>query len=294
MDKDRKMILKLTISGIILCIILFFIYNKVSHVRENIYGKVKRIVIQDVLKINVENESEKWAESVPVLMYHHLLKDEENPFKDNCVILPVKTFKKHMDLLYENGYYTVGLDELESFVKGELKLPKRSVLITFDDGYKSNYEYAYPILKEYGFRAAIFLISGWNTDEIVSFDADELQHLSWNEIENSRDVFEYASHTHDLHKLDENEQGYLVTRPPDEVRQDLKTSMQLLDTVYFAYPYGHYNEETLEILKELGYRMAFTIEPGRVKPGDSLLELNRYTIFSYTSLRDFKKMVDLR
>lgn len=294
MEKGGKVALGLVIGGFILCIILFFIYNKVSYVRGNVYEKVKRIVIQDVLKINIENESEKWAKDVPVLMYHHLLKDEENPFKDNCAILPVETFKKHMDFLYKNGYNTIGLGELEGFVKGEIKLPKRSVLITFDDGYKSNYEYAYPILKEYGFRAAIFLISGWNTDEIVSFDADELQYLSWNEIENSRDVFEYASHTHNLHKLDENEQGYLVTRPPDEVKHDLKTSMQLLDTVYFAYPYGHYNEETLEMLKELGYRMAFTIEPGRVKPGDSLLELNRYTIFPYTSLRDFKKVVDLR
>ena len=293
MSKGKRTILKLTISCIILCVVLLFVYNAVSSEKGFVYERIKKVVIQNILKINVENESERWAKSIPVLMYHHLLKDEENPFKDNGAILSVETFKKHMDLLYKNGYYTVRLDELEGFVKGELKLPKRSVVITFDDGYKSNYEYAYPILKKYGFQAAVFVISGWNTDEVVSFNANEIQYLSWNEIENSRDVFQYASHTHDLHRLSENEQGYLITRPLEEIKDDLETSMQLLDTVYFAYPYGHYNKETLKILEDLGYRMAFTIEPGKVRPGDSLLELNRYPIFSYTSLGDFKKMVGL-
>ncbi len=269
MKRNRKIILKLIIIGLVLCIALFFICRKYLL------------------------ESGKWAKGIPVLMYHHLLEEEENPYEDNSAILSVEIFREHMDLLYKNGYYTVGLDELEKFVRGEIDLPKRSVLITFDDGYKSNYEYAYPILKEYGFKATIFLISGWNTDEVVSFDANELQYLSWTEIENSRDVFEYASHTHDLHRLDGNEQGYLITEPLDEIKHDLETSMRILDTAYLAYPYGHYNEETLEVLNELGYRMAFTVKAGRVKPGDPPLELNRYSIFSYTSLRDFKRMVGL-
>ncbi len=269
MKRDRKIVLKLIIIGLVLCTALFFICKKYL------------------------SGSGKWAKDIPVLMYHHLLEGEENPYEDNSAVLPVEIFRKHMALLHKKGYYTVGLDELEKFVRGEINLPKRSVLITFDDGYKSNCEYAYPILKKYGFKAAIFLISGWNTDEVVSFDANELQYLSWTEIENSRDVFEYASHTHDLHKLDENGQGYLITEPLDEIRQDLETSMRILDTAYLAYPYGHYNEETLKVLEELGYRMAFTVKAGRVKPGDPLLELNRYPIFPYTSLRDFKRMIGL-
>lgn len=269
MKKSRGTVFKLIAIVFVLCVALFFICR------------------------NFWLESQKWAKDVPVLMYHHLLKDGENPFEDNGAVLSIEKFQEHMDILYKNGYHTVGLDELERFVKGEIDLPKRSVLITFDDGYKSNYEYAYPILKKYGFKAAIFLISGWNTDEIASFDANELQYLSWAEIENSRDVFEYASHTHDLHSLSENNQGYLITEPADVIRQDLETSMEILDTVYLAYPYGHYNEETLKMLEGLGYRMAFTIEAGRVKPGDPLLELNRYSVFPYTSLRDFKHMVGL-
>ncbi len=269
MRKNKKTVLGLVSAGLILCITLFFIYNRFL------------------------SETGKWAENVPVLMYHHLLRDEENTFGDNGAILSVETFEEHMDILHKNGYNTVSLDQLEKFIKGEIKLPKRSVVITFDDGYKSNYKYAYPILKKYGFNGVIFLISGWSTDDTVPFDANEIQHLSWGEIESSRDVFEYASHTHDLHKLGENEQGYLVTGPLDEIKSDLETSMQVLDTVYFAYPYGHYNEETLEILKDLGYRMAFTIEPGSVSPGDSLLELNRYPIFPYTSLKEFKDIIGL-
>lgn len=291
MRKNRKTTLGLIIGGIILCIGLLFTCSGISPIKRYIHEKADEIAIGNILSIG--NDSKKLAKDIPVLMYHHLLRDEENPFKDNGSVLPVETFQEQMGLLYEKGYHTIGLKELEGFVRGEIELPKRSVLITFDDGYKSNYEYAYPILKQYDFKAVIFLISDWNTDEIVSFNAGELQYLSWSEIENSRDVFEYASHTHDLHKLDENGQGHLVTRPLDEIRYDLKTSMEILDTACLAYPYGHYNEETLKILEELGYRMAFTIEPGRVKPGDSLLELKRYPIFPYTSLRNFKRIVGL-
>ena len=293
MRKNANTVLKLIISGLILCAILFFIYNKIPSARRYIRGKAGKMAVQNVFNTKNKGKSGEWAKDIPVLMYHHLLKDDENPYKDNGAVLSVETFREHMSFLYKNGYYTVGLNELEMFVRGEINLPGRSVLITFDDGYKSNYEYAYPILKEYGFKAAIFLISSWNTDEIVSFDAGDLQYLSWNEIEGSRDVFEYASHTHDLHRLDENGQGYLVTRPLDEIRQDLETSMKTLDTAYLAYPYGHYNKQTLKILKKLGYRMAFTVKPGRVRPGNSLLELSRYAIFPGISQEDFKRMIGL-
>ncbi|MDI9476324.1 MAG: polysaccharide deacetylase family protein [Natronincolaceae bacterium] len=293
MRKNANTILKLIVSGFILCIVLSFVYNKIPSAKRYIGEKMGKAVMKNVFNIKNKDKSGKWAKDIPVLMYHHLLRDDENPYKDNGAVLPVETFQEHMGLLHKNGYYTIGLNELERFVKGEINLPERSVLITFDDGYKSNYEYAYPILKGYGFKAAIFLISSWNTDEVVSFDAGDLQYLSWNEIENSKDVFEYASHTHDLHKLDENGQGYLVTRPLDEIEQDLETSMKILDTAYLAYPYGHYNKQTLKILKKLGYRMAFTVKPGRVRPGNSLLELNRYAIFPGISREDFERMIGL-
>lgn len=269
MNQRKKLILKFLIAGSLLGIVSFFAYSNLSFK----YGK--------------------HARDIPVLMYHHLLKDEENFYGDNGAVLSVETFQEHMELLHENGYKTIGLKDLELFVKGEINLPKRSVLITFDDGYKSNYEYAYPILKEYGFNAAIFLISAWNTDEVVSFDPDELQYLSWNEIEKSKDVLEYASHTHDFHRLDDNEEGYLITKSPEDIQHDLTTSMEAIGTVYFAYPYGHYNMETLAILKKLGYKMAFTVKPGRVKPGDSLLELPRYPVFPTTTIEDFKNMIGL-
>ena len=293
MRKNANTVLKLVISGFILCVVLFFVYSKILSAEEYSSEKMGKVALQSVFNIKNKGKPEEWARDIPVLMYHHLLRDDENPYKDNGAVLSVETFREHMSCLYENGYYTIGLNELEKFVRGEINLPKRSVLITFDDGYKSNYEYAYPILKEYGFKAAIFLISSWNTDEVASFDANDLQYLSWHEIESSRDVFEYASHTHDLHRLDENGQGYLVTRPPDEIKQDLEMSMKILDTAYLAYPYGYYNKKTLKILRKLGYRMAFTVRPGRVKPGNSLLELNRYSIFPGISQVDFERIIGL-
>lgn len=289
MRKNKRTAGLLLIFSLVLFISGILIYHKPS-LRQ---GRISTD-ITGMVGSNVFNRNSGTAREVPVLMYHHLLKEEENPFGDNGAILSVDKFEEQMDLLYENGYKTITLEELEGFVKGEIDLPEKSILISFDDGYKSNYEYAYPILKRYGFKATIFLISSWNTDELVTFNPNELQYLSWEEIENSRDVFQYGSHTHNLHSLNDNGLGYLVAQPREEVKNDLKTSMEKIDTVYFAYPYGHYNQESLEILEELGYRMAFTIEPGRVRPGDPLLELPRHSIFPYTSLRDFKSMVGLK
>lgn len=264
----KKAQFRLLIIIFILCVLAFIICNKV-------------IFIQDQTN----------AKNVPILLYHHLLTEEENTFENNSAILSVDKFQKQMEFLYDNGYNTITLDELERFLKGEVDLPKKSIVITFDDGYKSNYIYAHPILKQYGFKATIFLVSSWNTEKIVPFDPNEIQYLSWEEIEKGRDVFEYASHTHAMHVLDDNKKGYLVTKPLGEVKEDLQAAMDLLDTRSLAYPYGHYNNETLETLKDLGYTMAFTVKSGKVKPGDSLLELRRQSIFSKTSLRRFKRMV---
>ncbi len=261
--------------------------------------KFRLLIIVFILFISVffiyretfSDKTQASAKRVPILLYHHLLTEEENTFGNNSAILSVDKFKKQMEFLYDNGYTTITLDELEGFLRGQIDLPKKSILITFDDGYKSNYIYAHPILKEYGFKAAIFLVSSWNTEETVPFDPDEIQYLSWQEIGDGRDVFEYASHTHALHVLDDNKKGYLVTKPLEEVKEDLKTAMDLLDTGSLAYPYGHYNSEILETLDSLGYTMAFTVKSGKVKPGDSLLELRRQSIFAKTSLRRFKRMV---
>ncbi|MCC5910480.1 MAG: polysaccharide deacetylase family protein [Clostridiaceae bacterium] len=265
--------------------------NKEDGANESI--NYQKMYIEKGNNTSIRNfEIEEKAEAIPVLMYHHLLTKDENPFRSNSAILDVKNFQEQMNILYENNYTTITLYELEQFLLGNLDVPKNTVVITFDDGYLSNIHYAYPILKEYGFVASIFMITHEVHETSEVFNPNVLQYLSYKDMVDTLDVFTYDNHTHNMHRL-ENGNGYLLTKSSEEIIQDLKINMELTHSPYFAYPYGHYNEETLTILEELGIRMAFTVERGLVKKGDSLLELNRYGIFPNTSLRQFKNIIGL-
>lgn len=224
----------------------------------------------------IQQEIGPAAKEIPVLMYHHILRKEENKnFKNNYSVISQEEFESQMKLLYEKGFYTMTPYEMEKFLKKEINLPDKSVLITFDDGYLSNYLYAYPILKRYGFKATLFVVTSAIRETPQKFNPDQLNFISWEEINKSVDVFDYASHTHAMHNQDKG-MGFLVTKPESEVRQDIKRSKELLGLDYFAYPYGQYNAKTIAILQEAGFKLAFTTKEGNVTQESKPFELGRY------------------
>lgn len=239
--------------------------------------------------------SEKKAEKIPVLMYHHILKQEDIDkynWSNNGSILSVEAFEEQMDYLYENGFYTATLDELQSFLEGEITLPEKTVVITFDDGYLSNALYAYPIMQKYNFRGTIFML-GYRVDGVqVPFDPSDTQSLSIYEAYKYEDVFDYESHTYELHDVNEKGEKLLISSEEEIILQDLIKSKELVDAKYFAYPYGKYNEKTIQCLKQTGYEMAFTIEAGYVTRELNKYELPRFGISPHTPLSRFKRIVN--
>ncbi|MCG8499151.1 MAG: polysaccharide deacetylase family protein [Firmicutes bacterium] len=231
------------------------------------------------------------AEKIPVLMYHHMLRDEENKlFKENGAVIGVDKFEEQMKFLHEQGFHTITLAEMEKFLDKEITLPEKSLLITFDDGYLSNYIYAYPILKKYGLKAAVFMITAEVAGTPQPFDPDALTRFSWEEMEKSKDVFEFESHTHAMHSKADGV-AYLLCKSDQKIKEDLAVSKQLLSSKYFAYPYGAYNAATIDILKDLGFKMAFTTKEGSVAQDSNPYELKRYAIWPNTTLKKFKKIV---
>lgn len=260
--------------------------------REQAFALVYKLAMEKQFIQHLEGM--EYAQKIPVLVYHHLLKNDENRyFQNNNAVLSVESFEEQMKLLYEHGYKTITLGQLESFLKGNIKLPKKSVMITFDDGYLSNYAYAYPILKRYGYTAAIFMITDLIPSAPQFFNPDILNYMSWSEMEKSEDCFEFAAHTHNLHHLNDKNLSFLVSQPKSVIENDLRLNKQLLNTVYFAYPFGQYNRTTVTLLKQLGYHMAFTTKPGYVKPGDAPYELRRFSINPTVSTDGFKRMVGI-
>lgn len=231
-----------------------------------------------------------YATAVPVLMYHHLLKKAENQSPNNNVILNVENFEQQMKYLAAEGYTTISASDLILFMEGKLRLPKKSVLITFDDGHKTNYLYAYPILKQYNMRATAFIITNRIQPQPAAFDPSRLQFLSAQEMESMKDVFEFGSHTNGLHNLEGNTSQVLL-KSPAELIADFTISRDILQTSYFCYPFGQYTPETISLVKQTGYKAAFSTKEGYAEPNESLYEIQRFGVYPYTTMDEFKKIV---
>ncbi|MCA0172222.1 polysaccharide deacetylase family protein [Bacillus sp. RAR_GA_16] len=241
------------------------------------------------------------AREIPVLTYHHIIaKDdlkEKNFNKDGTLantIVPLENFKKQMAFLHENGFYTLDLEEFQQFMEGQIEVPEKSVLITFDDGHKNNYINAYPVMKDYGFQAVEFLITSYNKDEAELQDVQNNHYLTHEEIDDASDVFEFASHTNSFHNSEEDGTAYLISKSFSEVERDIETSIDLIgQTNALAYPYGAYDEETMEAIHAAGIEMAFTVQAGYAQPGDDMLQIHRNTVRPYQSISEFKELLNL-
>ncbi|MGD6969106.1 polysaccharide deacetylase family protein [Rossellomorea vietnamensis] len=250
----------------------------------------------------------KGADSVPILTYHRILSQEDMEKvhyingEVNSMIVYTEEFAKHMEYLHENGYETLTLKELYAFLNGEIDVPDKSVVLTFDDGFKDNYEEAYPIMKKYGFKATNFIVTGAITNKRYSFSPKLSQYLSKKEMEKSCDVFDYQSHTYNYHKRDGNKPvdewgnhpSYLVAKSQDDIHNDLKTSIHNLngENLGFAYPYGEYSPDTISVLKKLGFKMAFTVVDEAATRDHHLYEIPRYQIYHDVDLETFKYYVE--
>lgn len=236
----------------------------------------------------LDQTQQSYAEKVPVLMYHYVVPKQYNKEPDNNSMINLESFEAGMKYLHDAGYYTATLSELEDYVHGLIQLPENSVVITFDDGYENNYIYAYPVLKKYGLKASLFVI-GSRVQEKTStdFDPTKSSYLSQEQLDAASDVFDYYSHTYDLHKKEETFCGkkLALTHDAAKLQADIATMKGLgYTSPYFAYPFGSYDDKMIYYLKENGYRMAFTVRQGFVRPSDSPLTLNRLTVTSNTNL----------
>ncbi|MGE5630187.1 MAG: polysaccharide deacetylase family protein, partial [Caulobacteraceae bacterium] len=136
---------------------------------------------------------------VPVLLYHNL---EQQYSGENTSTVSVEKFEKDLATIREAGYTPIFFDELSGFLEGKNVLPQKPIIITFDDGYASNYEYAYPLLKKYRMKAEIFII-GWNVGKhpFMLADTSIIPHFSWKQAKEMVDSgrVKIQSHTYDLH-----------------------------------------------------------------------------------------------
>ncbi len=241
---------------------------------------------------------------VPIVMYHHLEEDES---KLNEFMVTPEKFRTDMEKIQELGYQTVSYREIYDFVYGNGKLPEKPILVTFDDGYESNYIYAYPVLKELKMKATIAIIGVTvGKDEYMGKPA--FPHFSYEQAKEMQDsgYIEIQTHTYDLHNI-EKRTGVLPNDSEDLsvynqiVREDItKATKEIEENIgnecfVFSYPYGAYNDLTEHIMEELGFSITVTTDAGvnHLVRGDktTLRKLKRYMITNDTDIEEVLKNI---
>ncbi len=222
--------------------------------------------------------------TVAVLGYHGFTKDKES--SDN-LIMNIDNFEKQLQYLKLNHYHTLTLKELYEYKENKRMIPIKSVLITMDDGYQSNYDLAFPLLKKYNMNAVVFYI-GENKDKN---DPNYMSVETLNKIKNEYPNIEIASHSYQLH-----ERG-AIYKGKEKIKNDFKKMKEIISTQYFAYPYGDYNQDIKEVLKEENYRLAFTFGPKenhrKMYFFDSNYEIPRFNISNDMPLWKFALRISL-
>ncbi|WP_214484288.1 polysaccharide deacetylase family protein [Bacillus sp. SM2101] len=233
-------------------------------------------------------------DGIPILMYHHFSYDEDNLYPGNLNIIPPHEFSQQMTILAEEEVETITLTDLEGYLNGTTNLPGKVVALTFDDGLQSVNEYAYPVLKTNKQLGNLFIITGRTPNEGAPYNpkATKFQYLSTQIIDNMRDVFSVSAHTHNMHRL-KGQTSHLVAKPLEEVQEDLRLNKSILETDYFAYPFGKYNKDIVKVVKEEGFKMAFTTKRGYVKKGDDPHLLNRLNVPPGMTINEYKKLVGI-
>ena len=220
-------------------------------------------------------------QTVPILTYHRFSEDCSSPL---CV--PTRVFDLQMRYLKENGYHVITPKELIGFLEYRHGLPKKSVLITMDDGYRSVYNIAYPILKKYGFTATLFIYTNFVGVSRMAITWDQLREMK-------AEGFTIGSHTLSHSDLTRPKEGEAEPEFLARIEEEIHGSKKILDrklaqdTDVFAYPFGYYDQRSINIARRAGYRMAMSVRRGGNPFFSNPLSLRRDQVLK----RDMKTFV---
>ena len=228
----------------------------IEDANEEIEFRENQIIIIPLKEENKGGLAIDGYQAVPILSYHHFAESCESNL---CVSASI--FDQQMRYLKNNGYRVITMHELLGFMQYRHAIPKRSIIITIDDGYRSAYEIAYPVLKKYGFTATLFIY----TDYVgVSKSA-----ITWNQLREMKvDGFGIGSHTISHCDLAKKMTGEQFQDYIKRIKREIFVSKQIIDkelgqdTFCFAYPYSRYNASVLNLCEQAGYKIGVTVDRG--------------------------------
>ncbi len=243
------------------------------------------------LRAVAEESSEKQGKCVPIIMYHSIIKDESRT--GEYVITPIE-LEKDIIYLKNNGYTPVFINDLIRYVKYGGELPKKPVILTFDDGTYNYKTYLLPLLKKYNFKATVSIVGSYTDAACEEAEPNPAySYLDWQDISELRDsgLVEICNHSYDMHNLD-GRRG--VSQLDGETYEDYRriflndtTKVQNLCNEYcgfkpnvYTYPFGIHCESARRLVKNMGFEASLGVEEkvNYIVKGDEscLYNLNRY------------------
>jgi len=224
---------------------------------------------------------------IPILTYHNFNKDESSSYNINIV-----EFEKQMDYLAAHNYSVISLSELIKGLRGG-QLPLKPIVITIDDGFKSTYTLAYPVLKKYNFPATLFLYTDFIEKNSYSLTWEEIREMMKNNIEIGSHTLSHCN----LLRYKENED---YDKYFSRIKKEIFLSKEILESKigekvkFFAYPYGVYSPLIKNLVIQAGYEGILNANSMNNNLNADPFSLNRQIIFGQSSLNSFIQILNQR
>ncbi|MBR2559192.1 MAG: DUF5011 domain-containing protein [Firmicutes bacterium] len=235
-----------------------------------------KATVERTVRVVPESAMEWDSDGIPVLMYHWVYTETDQPGEINGNWILNTDLEDQLRWLKENDYYHPSFSELRAYADGQISLPAKSVILTFDDGVWAFFNYGVPLLEQYETPAVAFII-GVNAEE-----EDLTKYAS--------PYMEYESHSYNMHQPGGyiGHGGIISAMTQEEIEADLREAIALTGSSdAFAYPYGDVTDDAIYAVENVGIKCAFTTEYGPVERGMDFRQFPRVRIQGDYSLDGF-------
>lgn len=253
--------------------------------RHILVGLVLLVVVGTVLTFKLWVLHNQDQEQIPVLMYHDVMYDKH--YKGQADTIALSTFKKHLKYFKDNNYKTLTLDEFYCWKQNKCKLPKKAVLLTFDDGFYSFKHLVEPLLEEYDAHAVNFLIGDTVGNKTKDYDPEGYGVIGKDLIAKPSKNVEYQSHSYAMHYYVNNRQK-IYSMSDKDMQKDIDNMRKIMKARYMSYPYNTDTDAFIKVLRKNNYRLAFRGESEKATK-----DCNNYQIPRIGINNDFNAFKDI-
>jgi peptidoglycan/xylan/chitin deacetylase (PgdA/CDA1 family) len=269
-------------------------------------------LIASAFSITASPKTEDNAIKLPIIMYHHIIKDTAY---SNAFIITSNEFESDLKIIELMGFNTVNFGDIINYEYNNIPLPPNPIIITFDDAYESNYVYAYPMLRKYNMKAVISVVGAFIDKKSEDIVKDiRYSYLTWNQVKemSGSGVIEIDNHTYNMHNkrsFAKNIRSGVMKMNNEDIDKYTKAIQmdigELQDRIcfytgktpqVFTYPFGSHSKTSERIIRGMGFKVTLSAASGinRLTGNPNELYLMKRYIRPHgiNSIRFFKNLQD--